>query len=208
MSRQGSSYRGCVSGLSHASGNDPVAMLDLWIMCQFIPRMWEWVDSIIEIMEKADVYPMRVGMNRTDDTTHDEAIVYPTQVEMSRKETGAEAWGCSLSHACGNESGYKHFLILAPVGYPARVGMNRTVLHSFSWDSVLSHASWNESRRAYDERMQNQFIPHVWEWAGHVSLTHYNTLVYPTWVGMSRSVEAYAEWLLCLSHVSGSESIQ
>lgn len=42
-------------------------------------------------MEKADVYPTRVGMNRTDDTTHDEAIVYPTQVEMSRKETGAEA---------------------------------------------------------------------------------------------------------------------
>lgn len=112
--------------------------------------------------------------------------VYPTFVGMSRWKTRRKAIICSLSHACGSESDYKHHILEYEVVYPTRVGMSRDRPVYVNENHGLSHVSGNKS----PSMIQCEQL----------------ATVYPTQVGMSRFCILCISLRICLSHACGNDS--
>lgn len=131
-----------------------------------------------------------------------------------------------LSHACGNESLWtaddvRPFLFIprmwewvdkrdanipANLVYPVRVGMSRNQRGGFRAHRRLSHASGNESVTSVDTYKGARFIPRRWEWVDKDLHIEGAYPVYPTRVGMSRTMLLLRCFLIQLSHIRGNES--
>ena len=122
-------------------------------------------------------------------------------------DCGAEYFPRSI--VCGKYTIYSMRRIYAVTIYrvrPTCVGMCRLQTNFATVNRSSSHMRGNESLPQAGVNSDFPFIPRRWEWVDQIGSVFAVQKVYPTRVGMSRSVEAYAEWLLCLSHVSGNDS--
>ena len=174
-------------GVPHASGDGPTARPPSSRRRRCSPREWGWTDARHSDAPGDDVFPTRVGMDRSRPSTRARTASVP---HASGDGPRLRPAICAASTCSPREWGWtdlSEHLTGARHVFPTRVGMDRRRRAAMRPSACVPHASGDGPTIALTRRMTHPCSPREWGWTVWVDPAEVTPTVFPTRVGMDRS---------------------
>ncbi len=170
----------------HARGGGPALPIPIESRVTCSPRAWGWTACGTVIARRADVFPTRVGVDRTVRTPSP----MPCRVPHARgggPATGSgqiRGMGCS-PRAWGWTAVSEQRVVYAAV-FPTRVGVDRMRYSISSWRTRVPHARGGGPTTSWAGTCRSSCSPRAWGWTGQCAHPAADFRVFPTRVGVDR----------------------
>ncbi len=191
------------SSFPHARGDGPSAREEHQEDSGFSPRTWGWTDTVLLLARIPSVFPTHVGMDRVSLALDRRGPCFPhargdgpigLADSYRAGKFSPRTWGWT---ACSNTCR------LSGTVFPTHVGMDRFSALFSSTPTSFPHARGDGPYHVLKIGPRRAFSPRTWGWTGSTRNSRRIEQVFPTHVGMDRSVHPTACAFMRFPHARG-----